>query len=115
MTAFLLDVGRFHTEELNVSQTLGTILKDGIGVTVHTRSIETLPIPTWLPSCKLSTKEESLEFNILNDSSFATKVKYLETAPKFTASKLYTDENIESDLYLVEDTPFHPDRNLLVY
>lgn len=32
LTAFLLDVGRFHTEELKVSQALVTILKDGSGV-----------------------------------------------------------------------------------
>lgn len=52
LTAFLLDVGRFHSEELKVSQTLGSILKDGTGVTILTHSIDTLPIPTWhkLPS-----------------------------------------------------------------
>lgn len=117
LSAFLLDVGRFHSEELKVSPSLGTILKDGTGVTILTHSIETLPIPTWhkLPSCKVPTKEESVEFTILNDSSYAKKVKYLEPAPGFTANLPYTDENIESDLLLVEDIPFDKNLNPLMY
>lgn len=117
LTAFLLDVGRFHSEELKVSQTLGSILKDGTGVTILTHSIDTLPIPTWhkLPSCKLPTKEESLEFQILNDSSYAKKVKYLESAPDFKTTLPYIDENIEQNLYLVGDLPFDKDNNPIMY
>lgn len=117
LTAFLLDVGRFHTKELKVSQTLGTILKDGSGITIPTHSIETLPIPTWhkLPSCRLPTKEESLEFHILNDSLYATKIKYLEPAPQFNATLPYTDENIEGDLLLIKDLPFEKENNPLIY
>lgn len=114
LTAFLLDVGRFHTEELKVSQALGTILKDD---KILTHSIETLPIPTWhkLPSCMLPTKEESLEFHILNDSLYATKIKYLEPAPQFTTALPFTDENIEGDLLLIKDLPFEKENNPLIY
>lgn len=117
LTAFLLVVGRFHTEELKVTQTLGSILKDGSGVTILTHPIETLPLPTWhrLPPCKLPAKEESLEFSILNDPFFATKLKYLESAPAYKTNLLFTDEDIEQDLYLVNDGAFDDKRNPLIY
>lgn len=62
-------------------------------------------------------RENTTSDNILSDTDYATKAKFMEAGPTYTKTFLYPEDEstIETDLYRVENSTFDPDENPIVY
>lgn len=74
-------------------------------------------LPTWhgLPTINTPAKEEDIKFEPQSDAAYAATIKFMNGAPSYSKKLKYSSEDVEEQLYLVNDEKFNPSENPLSY